>query len=75
MREFVGEFTSDAAFGPEGYLADKGLIPLPDAERAQGPRPGERHDAALDVIGRGEPGPRAWAYPSLRPPPPTRRAP
>lgn len=35
MREFVGEFTSDAAFGPEGYLADKGLIPLPDAERAQ----------------------------------------
>lgn len=35
MREFVGEFTSDAAFGPEGYLADKGLIPLPDADRAQ----------------------------------------
>lgn len=35
MREFVGEFTSDDAFGPEGYLADKGLIPLPDAERVQ----------------------------------------
>lgn len=35
IREFVSEFTSEAAFGTEGYLADKGLIPLPDAERAQ----------------------------------------
>ncbi|TIX79241.1 MAG: phosphate ABC transporter substrate-binding protein, partial [Mesorhizobium sp.] len=23
------------AWGPDGYLADKGLIPLPDAERAK----------------------------------------
>lgn len=30
MREFVAEFTSEKAFGPEGYLADKGLIALPD---------------------------------------------
>ena len=30
VREFVAEFTSDKAFGPEGYLADKGLIALPD---------------------------------------------
>ena len=32
--EFVDEFTSERAWGPEGYLADKGLIPLPGAERA-----------------------------------------
>jgi len=35
MEEFIAEYTSDAAWGPEGYLADKGLIPLPDAERAK----------------------------------------
>jgi phosphate transport system substrate-binding protein len=34
IREYVTEFTSDKAWGPEGYLADKGLIALPDAERA-----------------------------------------
>jgi len=33
IKEFVAEFTSDKAWGPEGYLADKGLIALPDAER------------------------------------------
>ena len=33
IPEFVTEFTSEAAWGPEGYLADKGLIPLPDQER------------------------------------------
>jgi phosphate transport system substrate-binding protein len=32
---FLAEFTSDKAWGPEGYLADKGLIPLPDSERKQ----------------------------------------
>ena len=35
IQEFVAEFTSDKAFGEEGYLADKGLIPLPAAERAK----------------------------------------
>ena len=35
MEEFIAEYTSDAAWGAEGYLADKGLIPLPDAERAK----------------------------------------
>ena len=35
IKEFVAEFTSDKAWGPEGYLADKGLIALPDAERAK----------------------------------------
>ncbi|RLP22483.1 PstS family phosphate ABC transporter substrate-binding protein [Mesorhizobium sp. YM1C-6-2] len=34
MAEFIAEYTSEGAWGTEGYLADKGLIPLPDAERA-----------------------------------------
>jgi phosphate transport system substrate-binding protein len=32
IQEFVKEFTSEAAAGGEGYLADKGLIPLPKDE-------------------------------------------
>lgn len=35
IEEYIAEFTSDRAAGDEGYLADKGLIPLPDAERAR----------------------------------------
>ncbi len=35
MEGYIAEFTSEKASGPEGYLADKGLIPLPDAERQQ----------------------------------------
>ncbi|MEJ5349617.1 MAG: PstS family phosphate ABC transporter substrate-binding protein [Desulfosoma sp.] len=34
IKEFVQEFTDDKAWGPQGYLADKGLIPLPESERA-----------------------------------------
>jgi phosphate transport system substrate-binding protein len=30
IREFIAEFTSDAAIGEDGYLAGKGLIPLPE---------------------------------------------
>ncbi|MCU7866843.1 MAG: PstS family phosphate ABC transporter substrate-binding protein [Candidatus Thiodiazotropha sp. (ex Lucinoma borealis)] len=30
---FVAEFTSEKAWGDEGYLADKGLIPMPIEER------------------------------------------
>jgi phosphate transport system substrate-binding protein len=30
---FLAEFTSEKAFGEEGYLSDKGLIPMPAAER------------------------------------------
>lgn len=33
MREFLAEFTSEKAWGDEGYLTDKGLIPMPEAER------------------------------------------
>ena len=34
LQEFVEAFTDERAWGPDGYLADKGLIPLPDAERS-----------------------------------------
>jgi phosphate transport system substrate-binding protein len=34
IEEYVAEFTNDKAWGPEGYLADKGLIPLPEDMRA-----------------------------------------
>jgi phosphate transport system substrate-binding protein len=33
MAEYVTEFTSEGAFGDDGYLTDKGLIPLPAADR------------------------------------------
>jgi phosphate transport system substrate-binding protein len=33
IEEFVREFTSERAWGPDGYLIDKGLIPLPEADR------------------------------------------
>ena len=45
IEEYVAEFTNDKAWGEEGYLADKGLIPLPDdmrgkvAKSAQGMEP------------------------------------
>ena len=35
IEEYLDEFSSEKAWGPEGYLADKGLIPMPDAEREQ----------------------------------------
>ena len=35
MVEYIKEFTSDKAWGEEGYLADKGLIPMPEKERKQ----------------------------------------
>jgi len=35
IKEYLAEFTSEKAWGAEGYLSDKGLIPMPDAERTQ----------------------------------------
>ena len=32
MAAFVAEYMSSKAIGSDGYLADKGLIPLPPAE-------------------------------------------
>jgi phosphate transport system substrate-binding protein len=35
IKEFVAEFMSDRASSEEGYLADKGLIPMPQDERSK----------------------------------------
>ena len=34
IESYLAEFTSDNATGEDGYLVDKGLIPLPDIERS-----------------------------------------
>jgi phosphate transport system substrate-binding protein len=33
IQEFITEFASEKAWGEEGYLADKGMIPMPAEER------------------------------------------
>jgi phosphate transport system substrate-binding protein len=33
LVEFIGEFTEERTWGPDGYLSDRGLIPLPENER------------------------------------------
>ncbi len=33
MQEYLAEFTSERAWGEEGYLSERGLIPMPAAER------------------------------------------
>ncbi|MBI4825832.1 MAG: PstS family phosphate ABC transporter substrate-binding protein [Nitrospirae bacterium] len=33
IKEYINEFTSDKACGENGYLIDKGLIPMPDKEK------------------------------------------
>ena len=35
MKEFLEEYVSDAAMGPDGYLAERGLTPLSDEKRAE----------------------------------------
>ena len=34
MQEYLGEFSSEKTWGDEGYLTDKGLIPMPETERS-----------------------------------------
>lgn len=34
LNDFLAEYVSDEALGPNGYLAERGLTPLPDDERA-----------------------------------------
>ena len=34
LKEFLTEYTSEKSFGEDGYLAQKGLIPLPKEDRA-----------------------------------------
>ncbi len=47
IRDYMAEFTSERAGGPEGYLADKGLIPLSDTERADWAK---RVEALADLV-------------------------
>jgi phosphate transport system substrate-binding protein len=35
IAEYLAEFTADKAWGDEGYLVDKGMIPMPNQERNQ----------------------------------------
>ena len=35
ITEYLSEFTAEKTWGTEGYLADKGLIPMSDAERKE----------------------------------------
>ena len=35
IQEYLAEFTSDKADGEEGYLTEKGLIPMPEEERTK----------------------------------------
>lgn len=35
LRGLLREFTSERAWGDEGYLSDRGLIPMPEEERGQ----------------------------------------
>ncbi len=44
IAEFLKEFSSEKAWGPESYLSDRGLISMPDAERAK------YRDAAVKLI-------------------------
>ncbi|NVK18266.1 MAG: PstS family phosphate ABC transporter substrate-binding protein [Methylocystaceae bacterium] len=46
MLEYLAEFTADKAWGDEGYLTDKGLIPMPQEERA-------KYKAAVEALGAG----------------------
>ena len=55
MREFLAEYTSEKAWGDDGYLSDKGLIPMPKKERQQ---------FSSDVEEPEEPGPVTVTSPS-----------
>ncbi|MDA1132541.1 MAG: substrate-binding domain-containing protein [Proteobacteria bacterium] len=35
FREFIREFTDERTWGEDGYLIDRGLIPMPDDERSR----------------------------------------
>ena len=48
IEEYVMEFTSEKAVGDEGYLTDKGLIPLPEDEGQQ-QRDNAKSHAPLDM--------------------------
>ncbi len=43
MKEYLAEFTSEKAWGNDGYLSERGLIPMPGSERKA------FHDAARNM--------------------------
>jgi phosphate transport system substrate-binding protein len=47
LQEFVEEYVSDAAMGPGGYLAERGLIPLPE-DKLQAVQEAAVEAAAMD---------------------------
>lgn len=69
MEAFLAEYFSEAAIGPDGYLADRGLVPLDAAERARARRRGRpRADHAVRLRA-------AWSAISSSPSSPSRRPP
>lgn len=42
MTDYLREFTSEKAYGEEGYLIDRGLIPMPEEERVKFRRDGRK---------------------------------
>jgi phosphate transport system substrate-binding protein len=43
IKEYIAEFTSEKAWGDMGYLADKGMIPMPQEERSQFAKDAKNH--------------------------------
>ena len=35
IREYVAEYTNEDTWGPDGYLEERGMIPMPEEERAK----------------------------------------
>ena len=50
IEEYVGEFTAERAWGPDGYLVDKGLIPLSDDGPQEDPPGRDERRATLHVV-------------------------
>ncbi len=48
IKQYVAEFTNDRAWGPDGYLVEKGLIPLSEEDRKM-IRSGAAADAKLSM--------------------------
>jgi phosphate transport system permease protein len=62
--DYVRAFTDERTWGPWGYLANRGLIPLPEDER-RAARAAALQLAALQPAALGAPGVRASSGPSL----------
>lgn len=48
LVEFVAEFVAEGTWGDEGYLIDKGLIPMPADERSRWSRNADLHGSLCD---------------------------